>query len=373
MHESYPGDIMIDNVIKFYGTNSDEAREAPFFTVVIPMYNRVREIRRALDSCQSQVFTDYEIIVVDDCSTDDSVRVVESYGDNKIRCLSTKHNGGPSNARRLGTQEARGEWVIFLDSDDTLLDHAFSRMHQIATAENAEIQRLLFPYTKLDGILIGIPANLQIIGYIEWLRLYGQNAIPDLLNCIRRSTFQELPVPIGWGDESLYHLDFAQRFKSHYIPVAVARVYEDAPNRLTTTGIRMDDAELVQSTRKGLCETLTRHGCALQASAPNVYRALSRRLILELAKTKNYHSVLCQSLDHLKRFPLDVLPVICAGLGPRVYGAALSLRLNIDNRRRRLQTGSLTGAHSATSHSPMSLAAFSEKDSEAANVPVPKR
>jgi hypothetical protein len=365
---------MTDSVIKFSETNSDEAREFPFFSVVIPMYNRAREIRRALDSCQSQEFTDYEIIVVDDCSTDDSVRVVESYGDKRIRCVSTERNGGVSNARYVGAQEALGEWVVFLDSDDTLLGHALSTMHQIAIVESSEVDRLLFPYTRSDGRVTELPTQLPIIGYIEWLRLWEQNAIPDLMNCTRRSTFEALPLSTAWGGEVLYNLNFVTRFKSHYISTSVARVYEDASNRLTTKGAQLVNYRFSHSAQAMLCETLASHGDALQTSAPSAYRSLSRLLILEFAKTKSYRSVLCQSLDHLKRFPSDVLPVICAGLGPRVYGAVLSLRLNIDNRRRRcLQTGSLTGAHSATSHSPMSLAAFSEKDSEAANVPVPKR
>ncbi len=88
----------------------------PMFSVVIPTYNRADLIRAALDSVFAQEFKDYEVIVVDDGSTDSTREILESY-DNRIR-LFTQGNKGPGAARNLGLDHATGEYVTFLDSDD---------------------------------------------------------------------------------------------------------------------------------------------------------------------------------------------------------------------------------------------------------------
>ena len=88
----------------------------PFFSVVIPVYNRAAEIRETLDSILSSRFTDFEVLVVDDGSTDDTLDVVATYSD-RVRLLKQK-NQGPCAARNLGLGHAQGEYCAFLDSDD---------------------------------------------------------------------------------------------------------------------------------------------------------------------------------------------------------------------------------------------------------------
>lgn len=91
-------------------------------SVVIPLYNKEERIAFALSSVLEQR-GDIEIIVVDDGSTDDSFKVVESINDNRIK-LMRQPNGGPSKARNTGAKAATGDWVFFLDADDELLPGA---------------------------------------------------------------------------------------------------------------------------------------------------------------------------------------------------------------------------------------------------------
>lgn len=95
----------------------DPDKNTPKVTAIVPVYNRERTIRRAVDSILSQSHMPDEIMVVDDCSTDTAKGIMKSYGD-KITGIFLPKNSGPSKARNEGIRAASTEWIAFLDSDD---------------------------------------------------------------------------------------------------------------------------------------------------------------------------------------------------------------------------------------------------------------
>ena len=102
-------------------------------SVVIPLYNKETSIAQSLNSVLSQSYDDFEVVLVDDGSTDGSVAVVESINDSRIH-LIRQENGGPSKARNTGVKYAKGEWILFLDADDELLPGALDTFHKLSEA-----------------------------------------------------------------------------------------------------------------------------------------------------------------------------------------------------------------------------------------------
>jgi succinoglycan biosynthesis protein ExoO len=110
------------------------------FSVIIPAYNVSGIIGRAIRSAAAQTAPPLEILVIDDCSTDDTVEVVRALGPEipSLRLLSTPVNGGPSAARNVGLREAKADWIALLDSDDAWKPGRLKRLSEVASATSAD-------------------------------------------------------------------------------------------------------------------------------------------------------------------------------------------------------------------------------------------
>ena len=118
-------------------------------SVIVPVYNTEQYLPRCLDSILSQSFTDFELLLIDDGSTDDSGAICDAYveKDDRIRVFH-KENGGVSSARNLGLKEAKGEWICFVDSDDELLAGGLQTM---VDGISEEVDLVMAGYFELEG------------------------------------------------------------------------------------------------------------------------------------------------------------------------------------------------------------------------------
>jgi len=90
----------------------------PLVSIIIPTYNQAKYISKALQSIIDQTFKNWEAIIIDNHSTDDTQKILNQFVDPRIKCLKINNNGIIAKSRNLGIKFARGEWVAFLDSDD---------------------------------------------------------------------------------------------------------------------------------------------------------------------------------------------------------------------------------------------------------------
>jgi glycosyltransferase involved in cell wall biosynthesis len=102
------------------------------FSVLLPVYNRENYVRQAIDSVLSQTFRDFELLVIDDGSTDNSAEVLKSYG-SKLKLIQQR-NQGPEIARNTAAALAQGEYLVFLDSDDVFLPFALETFDKVIRA-----------------------------------------------------------------------------------------------------------------------------------------------------------------------------------------------------------------------------------------------
>lgn len=127
----------------------------PLFSIIIPVYNVEKYIARCLDSIYNQDFEEhnYEVIIVNDGTPDNSMSIVDSYANcHKNMVIVNKANGGVSSARNAGIREAKGEYIIFVDSDDTIQVNSLKLVSLELEKEKVEILLLnSYSYDEISG------------------------------------------------------------------------------------------------------------------------------------------------------------------------------------------------------------------------------
>ena len=112
---------------------------SPVVSVIIPTYNRAHLIGRAIRSVLDQTYQDWELIVVDDASTDDIPGIVKGFTDGRVKYIRHDENKGAAAARNTGIQAARGAYIAFLDSDDEWLPEKLERQVQAFESSDAQV------------------------------------------------------------------------------------------------------------------------------------------------------------------------------------------------------------------------------------------
>lgn len=178
-------------------------------SVIIPTFNSEKFIKRAIYSVLIQSYEDFELIIVDDCSTDNTVKIIESFNDDRIKIVKHDVNTGVGVARQTGLKYTTGDFVLFVDSDDYLKDDFIEMCVLLQKQENADII-----YTSFS---ISFPNAFQTMCAGDYLmekeatlQLYYTNQIKFLTGkLIRRSLCDKIVWSnnrIGEDCQTLYML-----------------------------------------------------------------------------------------------------------------------------------------------------------------------
>ena len=257
--------------------------ERPTFSVIIPAYNRERLIERAVRSCLRQQHPSFEVVVVDDGSTDRTAACVAAIDDPRVRLFVQPANRGVSAARNLAVEQARGEWIVCLDSDDELTPDALDVMQAEIASVRVHVDGHRFMCRLDDGSPCPVPPLGRDVwdyeAYLRWAERVAEHGLQETATCVRRSTFEVVRFPEG-GGEAGYHMDFAARFRTATSPAVVRLYHSDAPDQITRPDVGRAIAQAHQQARSFRL-LLDSHGKALERCAPHLHAMYMRALAIQ--------------------------------------------------------------------------------------------
>lgn len=165
-------------------------------SVVIPAFNREKTIIRAIESVLSQSYSNLECIIVDDCSTDNTVDLVNmTYANNeRVTCYKLPHNSGACVARNKGVEIAKGEYVAFLDSDDVYKTEKIEKQITALLSSGADFCATGFEHISGDECRVVLPYKgnkEEILKQLLYL-----NCITTGVLCGKRSCLLETPFDV---------------------------------------------------------------------------------------------------------------------------------------------------------------------------------
>ena len=212
------------------------------FSVIIPLYNKAPYVKKALETVCAQTYRDYEIIVINDGSTDNSAVVADEYlkaTDGIDYQIISQQNAGVSAARNAGVALSHGDYIAFLDADDWWEPTYLERMAQlIEDYHEAGLYACNYVYYKpgKTRVALNIPT-----GYINYPKAYYEsNAMPIWTGAamIQRKVFEEMggfPLGIKLGEDFLLWSKIAMQYKVAFLNEALAWYNNDVPVALRAT------------------------------------------------------------------------------------------------------------------------------------------
>ena len=188
-------------------------------SIIIPVYNKEKYVKQCLESTLSQNFEDYEVIAVDDGSTDSSGRICDEMAtkDSRLRVIHTE-NGGVTAARRRGVEEAHGRFIMFCDSDDLLLPHALRNSYEAMIANDAD--EVIAPYQNQQGVMFdsGSRGTIPAIDVIKDFMATRNSFPPNCAILFRRDIILDgcldIPRSIYMGEDILFHIRYLTKCTS---------------------------------------------------------------------------------------------------------------------------------------------------------------
>jgi glycosyltransferase involved in cell wall biosynthesis len=271
----------------------------PFLSIIVPVYNRERLVARCMDSILRQEWSDYEIVAVDDGSTDGSAVILSRYPE--VRLIRHERNRGVMQARSNGLRHARGLWSMFLDSDDELVEGSLATVHRRLVELPPNIEGALFCCRLDDGSISPTTPPPAVLDYESYLRYVDGHlksevtaAKLEFLHCIRASCTVHRDLLMQNGLEDLLHFEFYKEATAQFFPDVVRLYHQDADNQLVKRLVsdKVTDLALARDRANSLAQLIARHGRAMRRVAPNVfYHYVSSLAVLEFLLGRRFRGI----------------------------------------------------------------------------------
>jgi glycosyltransferase involved in cell wall biosynthesis len=231
------------------GVNIDFNSHPPLVSVILPTHNRALILPRAIESVLTQTYDNIELIIVDDCSTDETREVVSALSDLRVTYLRLEENAGGSGARNRGIAIAKGEFIAFQDDDDEWLPHKLNKQMEVFLSGSPNLGLV---YTGIIVVQNGFESRVvpKHRGMIFELQVREDHILCTATWLAKKSCFNDKRV--GRFDERLparQDYDMSLRLSKHYAVdfcnECLVRVYRDMESSISTNTVKRVEGHLM--------------------------------------------------------------------------------------------------------------------------------
>lgn len=284
--------------------------QQPQATFIVAAFKAQDTIERAIDSALAQTGVSVEVIVIDDCSPDDTAEIVDAYTDPRVRLIRLEKNRGPGGARNAGLAAARGDWIVILDSDDAVSPDRTARMIARAKAAQAEI--------AVDNVDV-VPLDGQIKRMFDEARL---------------SALETLTLPAFIGSNVLFQSEHNYGYMK---PIFERRFLEEH-------GLRFDESLPIGEDYLLLASALAKGGrCAVEPTAGYTYYIRSGS-ISRVLKLHQVDAMLAADVEFLRNHRLDAASMEAQARRHRSIEDARAFIILVDQIKARSLSGAVKTA-----------------------------
>jgi glycosyltransferase involved in cell wall biosynthesis len=283
-------------------TDPPPAARTPLVSVILPTYNRAALLRQAVDSVLAQTLRDWELVVADDGSTDDTTEYLTGLADERVRWVKLGHRGSPARARAAALRIATGTWIAFLDSDDLWLPGKLEAQLCYLTANACRWSYTGYQLVDLDGAPVTRrqwgPDSTRSGWILEQLLTFGVSAsMPTLM--AERSLLDEvggIDETIGIRDDYDLTLRLAAQSEVCAVPDALTLVRDHAErttSRRRRAELFRDTARVFEKAARAGTSRTTRKLCARQRA---IQLAAMGRALAEEGSRRDAVTVIARAL-----------------------------------------------------------------------------
>lgn len=308
--------------------NAAEMRDnkSPWFTVAVSVYNRERMISRCVKSCLEQSFGNFELIVVDDASSDGTKAVLDSIEDSRLVVIQHSENRGLCAARDTGARNSAGKWVITLDSDHTLLPGALAKLYSKTRMAEEDVGIIGSRYIWDTGEITPRFVPEGVIDYIGRMKWVDREGGTDYLCCYRRSLYGRAfwPAHSRKGDH-IFQLDLARHTKGRIYKEVLAGQYSEDNSESRAKGLKGVNTIIKYAPDWAWQaeEVLRRHGGVMKQNATGTFMLTVRSSALWHFIGGKRKIGFQRIIKYLLNKPFSVKGLVILGLG-LIHGRLLA-------------------------------------------------
>lgn len=288
-------------------------------SVIIPTYNRAHFVSEAIDSVLNQTFNDFELMVVDNYSADNTEAVVSSYNDKRIRYFKNQNNGFVSINRNYGIEKSQGEYIAFLDDDDLWLPEKLEK--QVELLDSNKALGLIYSdcyVIEADGVPeVTYLAHRKPVRGHAFNELFQSNPIPMLTVIIRREVLDK----VG-GFNPLYKIaqdyDLWLRIGEYYPldfigqPLAKYRVHRESSFQQNTALAYREELQIMDYWLNKNKDSTSKLIGKIKQTKVNLYRILIAYYFINHKRKEACREA--ANLIRLLPYSLRAMPSVLAGL-----------------------------------------------------------